>query len=39
MTVKLHHPESTNRPITVDDERAELLKRNGWVEVDKETGK
>lgn len=33
MSVKLQHPESTNRPITVDDDRADLLKQNGWVEV------
>lgn len=39
MSVKLQHPDSTNRPITVDEERAELLKRNGWVEVDPKTGK
>ncbi len=39
MTVKLQHPDSTNRPIEVDDERAVLLKANGWVEVDPKTGK
>lgn len=39
MTVKLQHPDSTTRPIEVDDERAELLKLSGWVEVDPKTGK
>lgn len=39
MTVKLQHPENTGRPIEVDDERAELLKQAGWVEVDPKTGK
>lgn len=39
MTKKLQHPDSTSRPIEVDDERAELLKANGWVEVDPKSGK
>jgi hypothetical protein len=31
--MKLQHPDNTGRPIDVDDERADLLKLNGWAEV------
>lgn len=32
--MKLQHPDNTGRPIEVDEERAVLLKLNGWAEVE-----
>ncbi len=31
--MKIQHPDNTGKPIEVDEDRADLLKRSGWVEV------